>query len=84
MIPFSKILQDSQMLLNAKAVLQERLLGEKDRNTFEYLKSARFLYIVSLDTYNNFEMKVLFLQLRTYRVKEVKDFTNLIWCVHVC
>ena len=59
MTPFSKILQDSEMLL------KKRLLGEKDRNTFEYSKSARFLYIVSLDTYNNFEMKVLFLQLRT-------------------
>lgn len=36
MTPFSKILQDSQMLLNAEAILQKRLLGEKDRNTFEY------------------------------------------------
>lgn len=36
MTPFSKISQDSQMLLNAEAILQKRLLGEKDRNTFEY------------------------------------------------
>lgn len=36
MTPFSKILQDSQVLLNAEAILQKRLLGGKDRNTFEY------------------------------------------------
>lgn len=34
--PFSKILQDLQVLLNAEAISQKRLLGEKEMNTFEY------------------------------------------------
>jgi len=36
MTVFSKILQDLQMLLNAAAISQKKLVGEKEMNTFEY------------------------------------------------
>lgn len=48
--PFSKILQDLQVLLNAEAISQKRLLGEKEMNTFEYpiLKSQCQILIYCL------------------------------------